>query len=136
MKNAMALVFVVALLAGCAAREPTRSLAPGAQPTGVVYIIRDEHFAAGTPMRVGIDGAPVLTIAARGFHRLSLPAGRHTLDVIGGGRHRVDLAAGERRYFKLRVELENGRLAGRLVPVSPERGEAMLARCEEQGAGS
>jgi hypothetical protein len=110
-----------------AAPEASQRVAPG---QALVYVVRDERFAAGRILGIELNEDAEVSLPAGSTQRWQVPAGEHVLRVAGSGdaRLQLELASGERAFVRASVAVTEGRVGGRLTRLPVDRGREAVMR--------
>lgn len=107
--------------------EVSRSAPPG---EALVYVLRDERFAAGRMLSVGLGDREDVSLPARSTHLWEVPAGEYVVRVGGEPNDELtlQLESGERAFIRASVAVTEGRLGGRLNRLPADRGKEAVTR--------
>ncbi|GEM_PF-5671895 len=110
-----------------AAPEASRRAAPG---EALIYVVRDERFAAGRILGVRINDDETVPLPSGSTQRWEVAAGEHVLHVADSpdARLELDLASGERAFVRASASVSEGRFGGRLTRLPVERGRDAVMR--------
>lgn len=136
-KLAIASVFAVALLSGCAS-VPMASQSADADAKSFnvdaakanIYVYRNETFGAALKMPVTIDNAAAGETASKSYIFRQVSPGSHTITSQGKSTLSVDAKAGQ-NYFVWQ-EVKMGLISGgsQLQLVDEAKGKAGVAECQ------
>jgi len=131
-------LLVVVLVAGCS-QSPKHPGTVDANPDAsevvqdgkaVVYILRDEAFAAGHILAIDVTDHGEMPLPAGTSQRWPMPPGRCVIRVVDApdSQLAMDLEAGERAFVRASVSVTEDGMGGRLTRLSTRRGEQAVTR--------